>query len=297
MAAPKITADFTGIWVEWWNDTFTPWLDSNIAVGGSGSFPFDLSLNGRIVSDYADTLKPTTPPSASLAVLLPEGFKFVYNGAVYTAEEDIYLGPITANFNGWVSATVTYNEDSDTYDWTPIETPLGSGRPAYGSGVIAKVEALSDRVDTVDAEGNNSDIIPTMPVLLQIIRAASSGGEGSGSGDIYLTNSNVKLSPDDPRNAFSGLMEIIDEKIAAVLEAVEAGGQKEAPTETDQLWLNQFGLMRAVREVVPSSLRFVNAASARPGIQGTVSAPDTEQNDKGGTLPEVPQDRNYQTGG
>jgi len=292
MPLPLISPDSTNIWVQFWNETFIPVLEASIGSGGGSGWPSFLSKNGRVVEDYADSLKPQLPGSASLAIVLPDGASYVVGGQLYTMDGDTTLGPLTPNQTSWIELTATYDPDSETTVFDFIEHV--DTRPAFGLGIVAKTVTLADRTDTVESDGANSDIIPTYPVLMQMLRALGlTEGGGGGGGTTYL--SQLKYSPADERNAVVVIEELIANLRNEVTDLIEAGGSKEPPVEVDQLWESVLGLMRGMVEVNPSSMRFLNAGIARPGIYGTPATPDTEQNDRGGTIPEVPEDRVYET--
>ena len=280
---PEISATFTDVWVEFWNVVFKSWADN--LSGGTGSasgWPTSFTLNGRILETDPDTLSARTPGSPALAVILPVGGKWILDGELRVLEDDVTIGDISPVFTGWIVPVATYDEEFDVLIWTHEEYET---RPALGTGVACKVETSYDRINTLTITEDECDVIPTLPIILARMRLLSGGGSGTGA--IYLKD--LFYSVEDPRDAQT----VIEEKLAALVDMIQVGADREAPSEVDKLWEYSLGLTRGLEEIAPRTLRFLNVGSARPGIYGTDSAPDGEVYDLGGTLPEDPDERSY----
>lgn len=289
---PEISPDSTDVWVDFWNIVWKSWIEDAVSgsSGSSSGWPISFTRNGRIIESEGDGLEAQLPPSPSLAIVLPAGSKWIIGGVYYEIDADTIIGEITPNYVGWIAVTATFNAEFETIEWGYT---LYASRPTLGTGVVGKITTIGDRVSVLDASEEESDTIPTLPLILARLRASVDvgSGEGGGGGTSVVYLSQLKYSASDPRNAIT----VLDEKFAnltsTILGLIEAGGSREGPSDTDQLWEMVLGLVRIVRDLNPQSLRFLNVGSARPGIYGTESAGDTEVFDLGGTLPEV--DRTY----
>lgn len=169
MALPTITSTTTDIWVTFWNNTFLPWLAGQIS--GAGGWPFPLTQNGRVVLDEADAGKAQMTGTPSLAIILPDGAQYVVGGTLYTVSGDQTL-TVSDSFEGWLEPTVEVDE-SDVVTWGTIEH---EEHPAPGTGVLGKVTSNVDHVIALDTSESESDVILSMPLLLQ--RLNGTGGEG-----------------------------------------------------------------------------------------------------------------------
>lgn len=123
------------------------------------------------------------------------------------------------------------------------------------------------------------------------LEALEGGDETSTGGIQYGTQ--LKWSAEDPRT----LTTVIEEKIAAALatalDSIEAGGEQESIAETDQMWQILLQVRRELARLAPHVANRIVGAGAVPGLYGTASAGDSTEIDRGGTLPEVPQQRVY----
>lgn len=121
---------------------------------------------------------------------------------------------------------------------------------------------------------------------------AGGGGGGGASAAEHLPWQTAGIGK-DTRDTVT----VVNQKLAVVLaaaqDAAQSGGEFESPSETDQLWTWLLGVRRVVGIAFPSLLRFLPGGGAQPGLFGTSSAPDTTQHDVGGTLPEVVEEREY----
>jgi hypothetical protein len=261
-------------------------MDDNIGTGGTAGWPTPFIKSGRILETEETSHSAQMPGSASLSIILPSGGIWVLNGRVITLDSDQVIGPISPNFEGYIVPTVNYDEETETLTWDHEEYAV---RPTLGSGVAAKVTTVSDRVTEIDVTEASADVIPTLPLLLERIRSVVSG-EG-GSSITYL--SELKYSIEDPRSATVVVEEKIDAVLAQCKDLIEAGADRSDLSDMDQLWLTVIGMSRAIAELAPNMMRFLNLGMARPGIYGTESAPSTENFDRGGTLPEDDEERNY----
>lgn len=287
---PEIAADTTAVWVEFWNIVFRSWIEDYAQGSGAlGGWPSVFVLEGRIVEAESDGLEVQMPGSASLALVLPEGSKWLIDGRLYEIDTDTTVGGISANFTGWLELRADYDEELETVTFSFDEHET---RPSYGAGVVGKVVTISDRVDSIDVDETEADIIPTLPLILNRIRVAATTGGSGGGGDIAYI-SELGYSAGDPRPATVVIEEKITQAVADVIDQIESGGSREAPTEVDQLWDLSLGLLRGLREVLPYSVEFLQVGAVRPGIQGTESAPESTVFDLGGTLPEVADERHY----
>lgn len=283
---PLISPTDTDEWVSFWNTTWKTYIESIAAGGGNSQLLTLFTKNGRIIEQEGDGLEARMSETPSLSIVLPSNSKLVLGGVLYILDSDQVLGPIDPNFTGWIVPTVTYDPDSETNIWDLVQY---SSRPALGSGVVAKVVTSSDQVDSIDVTEVQTDVIPSIPILVSRIRAGGSGPGGSGT--VYWEDN--LWSRADPRPVLTVWDEYYQSILNAIQDAFESVGDRSAETENDQMWNLALGIVRALRELNPQALRWLNVSSARPGIQGTTSSGDTEVSDLGGTLPEIPERRVY----
>lgn len=148
-----------------------------------------------------------------------------------------------------------------------------------GFGIVPNLFALSQQFIDLDAR----------------VTALESGGGGGGGGAAaaerlpWQTTGTGK----DTRDTVTVVNEKLAAVLAAAIDAAQAGGEFESPTETDQIWNWLLANRRAWGIEAPNLLRFLPGGGAEPGLHGTDSAPSTEQFDISGTLPAVPEDRDY----
>jgi hypothetical protein len=184
--ALNITANHTDIWLDFWNNTFLPALQTEI--GGAGSWPSAFTRDGRIVADEDDAGAAQMTGSPSLAIILPDGAQYVVNGVLRTVDGDQTL-TVPDSFEGWLVPTATVNETTGVVTWgvAPHEE-----RPALGSGVLGKVTSNVDQVTALDTGEAQSDVILTMPLLLQRLNGGDNSEEASPYWDL------LKRSAIDP---------------------------------------------------------------------------------------------------
>jgi len=294
----NITTDSTDVWVSWWNNTWLPNLQAEIDGAGSGFGAGVLTLDGRIVADETDGSALQMTGSPSLAVILPDGALIVADGVLRVVDGDQTL-PVPSGFTGWITPVATVNETTGVVTWTGATSAT---RGALGSGTAAKVISSADAVTTLDTSETESDVILTMPLLLSrqrdiMTRLTALEGGGGGSGGGASAAEHLPWQSAGTGKDARDTVTVVNEKLAAVLaaaiDAAQAGGEFESPTETDQIWNWLLANRRAWGIEAPNLLRFLPGGGAEPGLHGTDSAPSTEQFDISGTLPAVPEDRDY----
>lgn len=294
----NITTDSTDVWVSWWNNTWLPNLQAEISGAGGGFGAGVLTLDGRVVADDDDESALQMTGSPSLAVILPDGAQIVVDGVLRVVDGDQTL-PVPSGFTGWITPVATVNEGTGVVTWSAATSAT---RGALGSGTAAKVISSADAVTTLDTSETESDVILTMPLLLSRQRdimtrltALEGGGGGSGGGASAAEHLPWQSAGTgkDTRNTVTVVNEKLAAVLAAAIDAAQAGGEFESPTETDQIWNWLLANRRAWGIEAPNLLRFLPGGGAEPGLHGTDSAPSTEQFDISGTLPAVPEDRDY----
>ena len=290
---PLISTTHTDVWLEFWNIQWKSWIEGilNSGVGPAGGWPSSLTGNGRVQETDPAEFLPDTPASPSLALILPEGLKLVVGGQYVVLDEDVTIGEISPDFEGWIVPTRTYDDDAEYYVWSHEEYPTSGPRPDLGYGVLAKIVSINDRVSEISTAESDTDVILSLPLIYERLRNLASSGGGGGSGTVYLEDQLYTRA--DPRNAVVVIEEKIAEVLSTVRDIIEAGGDKESQSDINQTLELCLGLVRGMMEVAPQTLRFVNVGAARPGIYGTASAPDTELFDRGGTIPEKTDQRNW----
>lgn len=226
---PRITATTTDIWVDFWNDTFLPWAEGGSGGGANGLAAF--LGNGRMISA---ALLPNDgdnylPPSPSLAVQLPENTRWVQDGALITLESDTVIAGVPANFAGWIALHVAFDEEAQADIWS-LSTHVA--RPVPGFGVLGHVTADADSVTTIDSSEVQSDVIPTMPLLMQrhqstearLAQLEGSTGEGTGTGTsggfVYAGSAPWLPAPGDDRATSVVIQAQRDDDAATMRQAV-----------------------------------------------------------------------------
>lgn len=209
---PLISETTTDIWLTFWNTTFKAALEAGVA-GGSG-WPVEFTGNGRIITDSAADGAAQETGSPSPNIVIPDGSQYVVGGVLQTADGDQTLGPISPNFTGWLVPVVTFNETSEVYDWTLIEYVT---RPALGAGVLGKVTTGATNVTALDTSEAESDVIPTMPLLLARI-AAGGGGGAAYWGALFKSASLLQT-----------IEQMVNEKIALAIAGLGSSDPTEFP--------------------------------------------------------------------
>lgn len=236
--------------------------------------------------------KPAVPPSPALGVWLPAGFEWVQDGVPVTLEEGELVAPLPQNFDGYV-AIEAVDDGSGGWEWEIAGTSeerstLGAG----GIGVIGRVATDSVGTVSIGSEPGDADVIYDMPTLVALLGGINSGS-GEGEGGLVTMLSQLVYNSADPRSAVTVIEEKLADTLAAALQAAEATGEQNGVTEYDQIWDWLIANRNILGISMPHLLRLMAGAGAQPGLHGTDSAPETEQFDEGGTLPPVPEQREY----
>lgn len=230
-----------------------------LGTGGPGTFPL-FSLTGRLQSTTTATdHPPEEPPSTALALVLPVGFTWLQDGALFTVTEDdgdTLLTGVPANFAGYLSLEVAEEDGTSTWGLSSSAT-----RGALGSGTLCYVETDSDGVALLDASPLRADVIPPLPLLLrrlQVLEAGGSGGGGSGGGAAYA--SLLPWSADDPRPTTVVIEEKLGALRAEMLAAIATGGRRPRQTNIDQV-VRELALARqaTISLAPPAGLRSQSA--------------------------------------
>lgn len=156
---------------------------------------------------YLTGITPELAPSPALGLILPEGFRFFYDGELIEVDEDTYVGTVSPAFEGWVSLEPTYDMATDSWDFELVEH---AAKPVNGVGLLGYVEADADGIVVFDPTGGNSDEIPTLQEVLRRIR--NSGGSGGGGGIDHVAD--APWSVTDPRPSEVVIQEMIDTAIS-----------------------------------------------------------------------------------
>lgn len=188
--------------------------------------------------------------------------------AIYPTDGDVNAGVLLASFE-YSGGTISNLTDRREFHAlmtlslriAQLERDLGYDETARGKGTV------SDRLDALTGEDSESPVVSFL--------------------------SQLKYSEADPRNAITVIEEKLADILAAALDAASAGGDQRGITENDEVWNWVISLRNVLGISAPNLLRLVDGAGAQPGLHGTESAPSTEQFDVGGTLPPVPEEREY----
>ena len=214
--------------------------DSIGAGGGSGDFGL-WAQTGRLQLTTGAGDKPAQlPASPALTLTLPVGFIWLQNGATHQIAPDDgerIIGPIPANFTGFVTLQVLADGTDWQIDTAPARAPLGSGTLAY-------VETDADGVTLLETDDANADVIPSVPVLaarlratedrLQVLEAGGDGGTGT-IGPAYASKLPWQPAPGDVRDTVTVVLELMALLETELLEAIADGGRRPRETIVDQI--------------------------------------------------------------
>jgi len=270
-------ANFVATW-----DAAMDLIEANLG-GGSGTDANALWFykTGRTITSPL----PTVAPSPALGVYLPEGFQWFQDGVMITLDEDTFVGDLPANFDGY--AVLKATADGDNWIWIIESTSEDKSTFVGGVGVIGHVITDASGLTSIGTEVADADIVFDMPSIAALLGGANSGGSAITMLAQLIYNSA------DPRNAVT----VIEEKLAAILvqalAAAATGGIIPSTTETDTIWTWLLNQRNITGNATPSLLALQLGSGAQPGLYGTLSSPETEQFDEGGTLTDIPSERDY----
>ena len=273
---PKVFADT-------WDETMALIEGADGASGSGGLNDAWFFKTGRMITSPL----PTIAGSPALGIWLPEGFQWMQDGVAITLDEGVLVGDLEANFDGYAVIKAT-DDGAGGWDWEVTSTNEDKSTFAGGAGVIGHVVTDSDGLVSIETEPIDADVIYDMPSIVSIL-----AGVSGGSGSVLTMLSQLIYNSADPRNAVTVIEEKLAANLAAALAAAESGGVVPSTTETDQIWTWLLAFRNILGVQAPNLLRLQLGAGARPGLHGTSSAPETIQYDAGGTLPAIPEEREY----
>lgn len=253
--------------------------------GGSGGGLNDAWFfkTGRMITSPL----PTLADSPALGIWLPDGFQWMQDGVAITLTTGELVTGLAQNFDGYAVIKATDN-GAGGYDWEITSTNVDKSTFPGGAGVIGHIITDSSGLTAIETEPIDADVIYDMPSIVSILAGASGG-----SGSLITMLSQLIYNSADPRNAVTVIEEKLAANLAAAIDAAAAGGVVPSTTETDRIWSWLLAFRGVLGVQAPNLLRLQLGAGAQPGLHGTDSAPMTEQFDEGGTLPAVPEEREY----